>query len=68
MRNPVFPLLDRILDGQLEDMLRSWRSEGETYAEIAFLLRTEHDVKVSTSMVLRWCNDLGIEAKAEAAS
>jgi intein-encoded DNA endonuclease-like protein len=50
----TFPLVDRILEGTLAQRLESWRAEGKTYDDIAFLLRSEHDVKVSTATVCRW--------------
>lgn len=56
----TFPLHDRALDGQLPKLLRKWRKQGISYQEIAFLLRSEHDVVVNGTTVMRWCNEQGI--------
>lgn len=50
----TFPLVDRILDGTLAERLEAWRSEGMTFEDIAFQLRSEYDVKVSVATVCRW--------------
>lgn len=59
-RTSTFPLHDRALDGKLTKLLTDWRDENLSYAEIAFRLRTEHQMNVSASTVMRWCNTEGI--------
>lgn len=56
----TFHLYDRIVGGDLADRLTAWRAEGLSLAEITYRLRAEHDVKVSTTTVHRWCRDLAI--------
>lgn len=49
-------LVDRIIPGGLSDYLTTARDSGETYANIAFRLRTEHDIEVTQETVRRWCS------------
>jgi hypothetical protein len=35
-RSSTFPLVDRILDGRLGDLLTDWRAEGATFQDIAY--------------------------------
>lgn len=60
-RRPLFPLYDRILDGQLAAILTGWRAEGTSYEEMAGRLRDEHQIIVTSETVRRWCSQLGIE-------
>lgn len=53
-RSSTYPLVDRILDGRLADLLTTWRAEGATFLDIAYRLRSEHDIKVSVATVQRW--------------
>ena len=53
-RSSTFPLVDRILEGRLPDLLTTWRKEGATFQDIAYRLRAEHDIKVSIATVQRW--------------
>lgn len=57
-RSSTHPLVNRILDGQLDDLLTAWRAEGLSLLEITFRLRQDHDVRVSVATVQRWVNDL----------
>lgn len=50
----TFPLVDRILEGRLADILTNWRAEGATFQDVAYRLRAEHDIKVSIATVQRW--------------
>jgi len=60
----TFPLVDRILDGQLAERLTEWRAAGDSYASIVYKLRSEHDVTVSIETVRRWLKALDAEAVA----
>lgn len=66
-RTSTYHLHDRVLGGQLGALLLQWRSEGKTVQDIAFILRSEHDLKVSVSTVHRWVAIAEAES-AEAAS
>lgn len=55
------PLVDRILDGRLDELLLTWRAENQSLQDITFRLRSEHDVKVSVATVHRWVSDLESE-------
>jgi hypothetical protein len=58
-------LVDRLIPGGLEPFLRSARDGGETFNDIAFRLRAEHDIKVTEETVRRWCGSiLGPKASA----
>jgi hypothetical protein len=61
-RSTTYPLVDRILDGRLGEILTTWRGEGLTLLEMTFRLRTEHDIKVSVATVQRWIADLEAES------
>jgi len=63
-RTASYPLIDRLLDGQLEDALRQRRTDGQSFADIARWLLTEHQLTLSTDTVRRWCIDLAIEKAA----
>lgn len=65
----ILPLVDRILDGRLLEMLQGFRDDRLTYAEITHLLRTDHDIKVTDETVRKWCIELDVQdppAKASA--
>ena len=57
-RTTKYALVDRLLGGTLTDKLTAWRNAGTSYDEIAYRLRADHDVNVSTATVYRWCADL----------
>ena len=52
------PFVDKALGGQLDHLLRTWRGQGDSLAEITYRLRDEHDIKVSTATVFRWLRDM----------
>ena len=54
---------DRALDGQLKPLLVRWSAEGLTLEDMAFRLRTDHEVRAAVSTIGRWVH----EAKAEVA-
>lgn len=68
MEGTIYPLLDRLLDGQLADLLRSWRTDERlSYEAIARRFLIDHDVSVSTDTVRRWLDELGIRKGEKAA-
>ena len=46
----------------LTDELARLRSHGHSYADIAFVLRTDHDIVVTAETVRQWCADDGTAA------
>lgn len=42
----------------LTELLREWRDDDVPFAEIAFRLRTQHEVAVTGETVRAWCGDL----------
>ncbi len=55
-RTSSFPIYDELkFDGQLASVLLRWRDdEDRSVDDIVFLLRSQHDVTVSRSTVVRW--------------
>lgn len=54
-RTSTFPLVDRLLGGQLAALLRSWHDDDTvSLDEMVYRLRSEHEVTVSRSTVARW--------------
>lgn len=49
-------LVDRLIPGGLSAYLTEARSNGETFADITYRLRSEHDVTVTQETVRRWCS------------
>lgn len=47
-----------VFGGRLARKLARWREQGESYEDIAFLLRTKHGVNVSSQTVRRWLRRL----------
>lgn len=62
MEGTIYPLLDRLLDGNLAEQLRVWRTDERlSYDAICKRLLVQHDVDVSTDTVRRWLTDLNIQ-------
>lgn len=55
-RGSIRPLVDKLLDGQLAALLEAWRTEGLSYNDMAYRLRSEHDINVSQETIRRWCD------------
>lgn len=51
----TFPLVDRLIPGGLADWLGTARDAGDSFETIAFRLRSEHDITVSSETVRGWC-------------
>ena len=64
MGETIYSLLDRLLEGTLDDRLREWRSEGLSLNGITKRLHREHDIDVSTDTVRRWLMEIDRQAKA----
>jgi hypothetical protein len=53
----TFDLYDQMLGGKLAELLTELRTE-HSFEEMAFLLRTEHQVSVTKETVRQWCKRL----------
>ena len=53
----TFPLVDRLIGGDLAARLEGWRKDDLSFESIADLIRDEAEVTVSASTVRRWCED-----------
>ena len=62
-----FPLVDRLVPGGLTDFLHAARPD-QSFEDIAFTLRTEHDIEVSTETVRKWAKRVGAPEKNGAAA
>jgi hypothetical protein len=51
----TYPLVDRIIPGGLAAWLEDAKSDGQSPAEMARRLHSEHDLVVSQDTVRRWC-------------
>ncbi|MHB8490587.1 MAG: hypothetical protein ACYDA6_00010 [Solirubrobacteraceae bacterium] len=58
VRATTFALYDRILDGQLGEVLASLRAEGLTFDQISQRLDAEYEVPVTRETVRRWLQQL----------
>jgi intein-encoded DNA endonuclease-like protein len=52
----LYPVVDRLLDGNLAAELREQRADGRSFVAIAKWLRDEHGVDVSYETVRTWCS------------
>lgn len=50
----TYQLTDRLIDGGLPAFLAAARSAGESAETIAYRLRSEHEIVVSSETVRRW--------------
>ena len=60
-RNDTFPLIDRLVPGGLKEFLSKAREAGDSCEAIAYSLRHDHDIAVSTETVRKWCHRVGAE-------
>ena len=51
----TFPLVDRLVEGGLAAFLAEARANGDSHETIAFRLRAEHDIAISSETVRKWC-------------
>lgn len=66
-RLSTLPLADLALQGTLAEKLKAGRDAGLSFEDMAFGLRTDHNLVVTAATVRRWCIELGIfEPKANA--
>lgn len=58
----LFPLFDKLLDGNLEDRLRAARRRGASFDEIARSLHVEQpELSVTGETIRQWCHRLGVD-------
>jgi hypothetical protein len=65
-KQPLYPLIDRLLSDGLEVRLRRQRAEGVSYEDMAKSLYAEETIVVSGELVRKWCEDLGIGSTSTA--
>jgi hypothetical protein len=66
-RQPLYPLIDRLLPGGLEARLRRQRAEGLSFEDMAKSLHVEETIVVSGELVRKWCDDLAITSDSTTA-
>lgn len=64
MKTSTYHAWDRALDGKLGEILLALRAENLSPEDIAYQLRTEHDIKVSRSTIARWL-DIAADESSE---
>jgi len=68
MRVSTFPLHDKILGGQLRQILADLAAEGLSQEDITYRLRSEHNVEVSKATVRRWLAECDIRTVGQPSS
>lgn len=68
MATPIFPLVDRILEGRLAETLRVYRAEGLSYEQISRRLADEHQIEIVTETVRKWCIEVAADEPTQAVS
>lgn len=56
-RKSLRPLVDRLLDGRLRELLAERIDDGQSFEQIARWLDNEHDVDVTGETIRRWWTD-----------
>lgn len=64
----TLPLVDRILDGRLAELLTRWRGEGLSYEAISRRMAVEHDLEIGADTIRAWARQLNVEPASEQAS
>lgn len=54
---PLYPLVDRVLEGRLAELLGQWKRANLSTFQIALKLRDDHDISVSPDTVSRWLKE-----------
>lgn len=62
MGQPIRPLIERILDGQLTDVLVDCRRQKMSHERIARHLGTEYEIEVTGEQVRKWCIESDVDA------
>lgn len=57
-RASTFALYDRLLDGRLGEILKTYRAEGLSYFEITRRLSADHEIDITTETARRWLHSL----------
>jgi hypothetical protein len=66
MSRSQFPLVDRLVGGDLEQRITAWRAEGVSFSEIAFRLREQHEINVTAETVRRWVSQFAVDTEPAA--
>lgn len=54
----TYPLINRIVPGGLDAFLSGARAEGLSHEQIAYRLRSQHDIEISAETIRKWCQRL----------
>lgn len=66
MSTPIRPLVERILNGRLTDVLVQCRRDGMSFERIARHLGAEHGIEVTGEQVRKWSHESGVDDLAAA--
>lgn len=53
-RTTLYDLADRVIPGGISEWLAARTAAGDSLVEIAYRLRTDHDITVSPELVRQW--------------
>ncbi len=67
-RQAIFPLVDRIIGGDLADRLLQARTEGQTLRQLVMWLHDEHQIEVTDTTISRWYEAIDRDREVRAAS
>lgn len=56
----IFPVLDRLYDGRLAQLLAEWDAEGLSQPQVSLRIRDEHGIYVSQATIGRWYRNLAV--------
>ena len=68
LTSPHYRMIDRVLDGRLDALLRQHYAETGSWEEVARRLLVDHQIVVTGQTLRRWAKTLGIDDTARAAS
>lgn len=54
MATPIWPLVDRILDGHLAEVIQAYRDEGLTFEQMSRRFKDDHGIDVVSETVRKW--------------
>lgn len=66
MSRSQFPLVDRLVGGDLKERIAAWRAEGLSFNDIAIRLREEHGIAVTDETVRRWASQFVLDTEPAA--
>jgi hypothetical protein len=66
MSRSQFPLVDRLVGGDLEQRIAAWRAEGLSFNDIAIHLREQYAIAVTAETVRRWAGQFVVDTEPAA--